>query len=94
MLIRNATIDDLDAVSSVEAQCFPAGEAATAEEFLQRLEYYANHFWLMFDEERLCRELRRADRRRPSGPGLHLDRQHRDDSDPGDSEHEPVNRGS
>ena len=53
MLIRNATIDDLDAVSSVEAQCFSAEEAATAEEFSQRLEYYGNHFWLMFDEERL-----------------------------------------
>jgi hypothetical protein len=53
MLIRNATIDDLDAVSSVEAQCFPAEEAATTEEFSQRLKYYGNHFWLMFDEERL-----------------------------------------
>jgi len=53
LLIRNATIDDLDAVSSVEAQCFPAEEAATAEEFSQRLEYYGNHFWLMLDEERL-----------------------------------------
>ena len=53
MLIRHATTDDLDAVSFVEAQCFPAGEAATAEEFAQRLEYYGNHFWLMFDEERL-----------------------------------------
>ncbi len=53
MLIRNATIDDLDAVSSVEAQCFPAEEAATIEEFSQRLKYYGNHFWLMFDEDRL-----------------------------------------
>ena len=53
MLIRNATVDDLDEVSSVEAQCFPVQEAATAEVFSQRLKYYGNHFWLMFDEERL-----------------------------------------
>ena len=53
MLIRNATVDDLDEVSFVEAQCFPVQEAATAEVFSQRLKYYGNHFWLMFDEERL-----------------------------------------
>ena len=53
MLIRNATIEDLYIISDVEAECFPAEEAATAEEFSQRLKYYGNHFWLMFDEERL-----------------------------------------
>ena len=53
MLIRNATIEDLFAISSVEAQCFPVEEAATEEEFSERLKYYGNHFWLMFDEERL-----------------------------------------
>ena len=53
MLIRNATIEDLHAVSSVEAECFPAREAATEEDFRQRLKYYGNHFWLMFDNERL-----------------------------------------
>ena len=57
MLIRNATVDDLDEVSSVEAQCFPVQEAATAEVFSQRLKYYGNHFWLMFDEERLINGL-------------------------------------
>ena len=53
MLIRYATIDDLDAVASVEAQCFPPDEAATKKVFSQRLEHYGDHFWLMFDEERL-----------------------------------------
>ena len=53
MLIRNATIEDLNAITSVEAECFPASEAATEEEFLQRLKYYGNHFWLMFDKEKL-----------------------------------------
>ena len=33
MEIRNATMDDLQAIAAVEAACFPAAEAATAEEF-------------------------------------------------------------
>ena len=53
MLIRNATIDDLDAIAAVEAQCFPAAEAATAKEFAERLKHYGNHFWLMFSDDRL-----------------------------------------
>ena len=53
MTIRTATIEDLDAVSAVEAQCFPPSEAATREEFKDRLTHYADHFWLMFDGDRL-----------------------------------------
>ena len=53
MLIRNAAMEDLHAVSQVEAACFPASEAATEAEFSRRLKYYGNHFWLMFDHERL-----------------------------------------
>ena len=53
MIIRTANMDDLDAVASVEALCFPPAEAATKEVFSQRLRYYANHFWLMLDGERL-----------------------------------------
>lgn len=53
MLIRTATIDDLSAIARVEAECFPPAEAATTEEFKERLEYYANHFWLMFDNDKL-----------------------------------------
>ena len=53
MIIRTATMDDLQAVAAVEAQCFPAAEAATEEEFAERLKYYGNHFWLMFEEEKL-----------------------------------------
>lgn len=53
MLIRNATQGDLDAISRVEAECFPPAEAATKEEFAKRLEYYAAHFWLMFDGDKL-----------------------------------------
>lgn len=53
MLIRTATINDLDAITAVEAECFPTAEAATRDEFRDRLEHYANHFLLMFNEERL-----------------------------------------
>ena len=53
MLIRTATIEDLDAVTAVEAECFPPAEAATRSDFEQRLAHYSNHFWLMFDEDKL-----------------------------------------
>ena len=49
MEIRNATMDDLQAIAAVEAACFPAAEAATAEEFAGRLAHYAEHFWLLFE---------------------------------------------
>ena len=50
MEIRTATIADLAQIAAVEAECFPAAEAATKEEFAERIKYYGNHFWLMFDE--------------------------------------------
>ena len=53
MNIRYATMADLDDIASVEAECFPVLEAATKEEFEQRIKYYGNHFWLMFDEGKL-----------------------------------------
>ena len=53
MEIRTATFKDLDAVSAVEAACFPAAEAATPAEFEERLRYYGGHFWLMSDGEKL-----------------------------------------
>lgn len=53
MIIRRATMEDLDAVAAVEALCFPPAEAATKEEFAQRLRYYGSHFWLMLEGDRL-----------------------------------------
>ena len=44
------TMADLDDIASVESVCFPVLEAATKEEFEQRIKYFGNHFWLMFDE--------------------------------------------
>ena len=53
MHIRTATEQDLDRVAAVEAECFPPAEAATRAEFAQRIAYYGNHFWLMFDGDEL-----------------------------------------
>lgn len=53
MQIRRATIDDLEAVTSVEAECFPPAEAASKEQLEERLLSYGNHFWLMFDGDKL-----------------------------------------
>ncbi|WP_338127132.1 hypothetical protein [Pseudoflavonifractor phocaeensis] len=58
MKIRTATLQDLEAVAAVEAECFPAAEAATKEEFAQRLQYYGDHFWLKeqgFSIEAACK---------------------------------------
>lgn len=51
--IRTASLSDLDAIAAVEAECFPPAEAATRAEFAERLKHYANHFWLMFDGDKL-----------------------------------------
>lgn len=53
MNIRTAKMSDLNEIANVEAECFPAAEAATREEFAERIQYYGNHFWLMFDGEKL-----------------------------------------
>lgn len=47
MEIRKGTLKDLEAIAAVEAACFPAAEAATAEEFAERLQQYGDHFWLL-----------------------------------------------
>lgn len=53
MLIRTAAFTDLDAVTAVEAECFPPAEAATRADFEHRLAHYSDHFWLMFDGDKL-----------------------------------------
>ncbi len=45
--IRPATIADLDAITYMEAQCFPLEEAATRESFVKRLAVFPNHFWIL-----------------------------------------------
>ena len=53
MNIRNATMADLDEVTRVESECFPAAEAASREELEQRLNASPQHFWLVEDEGKL-----------------------------------------
>ena len=50
MNIRNATMADLDEVTRVESECFPAAEAASREELEKRLNASPQHFWLLEDE--------------------------------------------
>ena len=54
MEIRKGTLKDLEAIAAVEAECFPAAEAATRAEFAERLRYYGDHFWLLWEEETLA----------------------------------------
>lgn len=49
MIIRNAIMDDLKAITAVEAECFPAAEAATETSIKGRLEHFANHYWVLMD---------------------------------------------
>lgn len=53
MEIRKATIEDLDAITVLEAACFPAAEAASRESFKRRLEVFADRFWLLWEGDRL-----------------------------------------
>ena len=50
MLIRHATLNDLPAIAAVEAACFPAAEAASADALRERLMVYPDCFWLMIDD--------------------------------------------
>lgn len=44
--IRNATMADLDAVTAIEAECFPAAEAAPREAMKDRLRAYSKGFFI------------------------------------------------
>jgi possible acetyltransferase len=48
LCLRKAEPSDLDAVAGLEAECFPKAEAATKEQFQERLKAYGNHFLLLF----------------------------------------------
>lgn len=53
MNIRHATKHDVYAISEVEAKCFPPSEAASETAFIERIESYGNHFWLMHENDKL-----------------------------------------
>ena len=52
-MIRTASMNDLDAITEVEAECFPAAEAATKVSIAERLAVYPNHFWVQLDGDRM-----------------------------------------
>ena len=54
MDIRFATINDIDAVTELERQCFPPEEAAEKDSFEERLTVFPNHFWLLEDSGKLA----------------------------------------
>lgn len=53
MVIKYATEEDITAISALEAECFSTAEAATEKEFIERVKYYGNHFWLLYEGEKL-----------------------------------------
>ena len=57
MKITYAEEKDIAAIAAAEAACFPPAEAATEQEFVERIKYYGNHFWLLYDADKLiaCR---------------------------------------
>lgn len=50
MNIRNGRISDVDELTTIEAECFPAAEAAERKSFEDRLKHYADHFWILEDD--------------------------------------------
>ena len=49
MNIRNAHMDDLAAIHTIEAVCFPANQAASLDTLSKRLAVFPQHFWLIED---------------------------------------------
>ena len=53
MKITYAEEKGIAAIAAAEAACFPPAEAATEQEFVERIKYYGNHFWLLYDADKL-----------------------------------------
>ena len=53
MQIRTAVPADLQGIINIEAECFPAAEAATEASLSGRLAFYPNHFWVQLDGDRM-----------------------------------------
>ena len=53
MEIRTASWQDLEDIAAVEAACFPVAEAATKAEFAERIQHYGDHFFLLYDKQKL-----------------------------------------
>ena len=53
MEIRTASIHDLDAITQVEALCFPSAEAADRISIQRRLSVFPDRFWLLWEDDTL-----------------------------------------
>lgn len=53
MEIRKATLNDLEAIAAVEAECFPPAEAASFESIRKRLTVFPDYFWVLFDGDKM-----------------------------------------
>ena len=53
LTIRTAVPQDLEAITHLEAVCFPPAEAAGKESFAARLAKFGDHFWLLFEDGQL-----------------------------------------
>ena len=47
-------MNDIDAITELERQCFPPEEAAEKDSFEKRLTVFPNHFWLLEDSGKLA----------------------------------------
>ena len=74
-MIRPADMSDLDALAALESECFPPAEAASRDAIADRLRTYADHFWLLFDDDRLTEICGFDPRQEPSRPAAALDAQ-------------------
>lgn len=53
MIIRHANMADLKQIAAVEAECFPAAEAAKEKDFEARLRGYPDYFWVLCEKEKI-----------------------------------------
>lgn len=53
MILRTASIRDLDDIAQVEALCFPPAEAADRASIQRRLSVFPDRFWLLWEGDTL-----------------------------------------
>lgn len=51
--IKKASLKDVDALAALERACFPVAEAASKEAIEERVKYYGNHFWCLWQADTL-----------------------------------------
>ena len=54
LTFKQGTMADAPALAAVEAVCFPEAEAAPEAALRERLAHFANHFWLLYQGDRLA----------------------------------------